>query len=152
MSVRQAQTKDIPELIIMFTKLLASLENKGNRLYTRDEKRFQGGVMALISDKMNTTKNIVLVKVNDQDKPVAFIVGWIIYYPEFFEDHVRGEIQWMWPLAFSTKPLLDAFDAWAQSQGATARGCYQTPSHETSGKMMRRDGMELELYHFCKRY
>lgn len=150
--IRQAKTKDIPTLVILFSELLLSLEKHGNRLYTKDPDRFMGGIMALISDKINTERNIVLVDTDEGDKPSAFIVGWIVQYPEFFEDCRLGELQWMWPLSFGTKPLLDAFDAWAQKHGATARSCYATPTHEVSWKMMERDGMSLGLHHFYKRY
>lgn len=150
--IRTAQTKDIPELIILFNRLLASLEKHGNRLYTQDENRYQGGIMAFISDKMNTSRNIVLVDTNEQDRPKAFIIGWIIFYPEFFNDYILGEIQFMYPMSFATRPLLDAFDAWAQEQGATARASYATPSHEVSWKVMERDGMRRGLHHYYKRY
>lgn len=150
--IRQAKTKDIPELLILFTRLLESLKIHGNGLYTKDQNRFMAGIMALLSDKMNTDYNIVLVKVNQDDKPVAFLVGWLVAYPEFFENWKLGEVQWMYPLAPSSRSLVNTFDAWAQKNGATARACYATPSHTTSCRVMERDGMQLGLHHYFKPY
>ena len=150
--IRPATAKDMPELIIMFTELLAYLQKKGNRLYTEDENTFVGGVMEFLIVKHQDPGSVILVQTDELDKSIAFVVGWVIQYPKFFKDCVLGEIQFMSRLGFKNRPLLDAFDAWAQARGATARSCYATPGHETSWKMMERNGMDRGLHHYYKRY
>ena len=152
MTIREATPRDLPELIILFAKLLVYLESKGNRLYTNDQNTFTGGIMEYLIVKMNLPESVVLVMAGDENKPVGFIVGWIVHYPKFFQDSTLGEIQFMFPLLLSSRPLLAAFDAWAQERGATARSCYATPTHEKSWKIMELEGMDLGLFHFYKRY
>jgi hypothetical protein len=150
--IRQATAKDMPELIILFTELLAYLQKMGNKLYTADDNIFMGGVMEFLIVKHHDPTSVILVQTDELDKPVAFVVGWIIQYPKFFKDCVLGEIQFMSNIGFKIRPLLDAFDAWAQDRGATARSSYATPEHETSWKMMERNGMKRGLHHYYKRY
>jgi hypothetical protein len=152
MPVRPAETRDLPEVVIMFAKLLKFLEGKGNGLYTKDANQFTGGIIRLLGYKLTQPGNIVLVKTDNEDNPVGFLVGGMIEYPGFFADRLLGEVQWMYPFSFSSHGMVKEFDKWAQSQGATARACYATPTHSASLKAFERNGMVLGLHHYYKHY
>ncbi len=149
--IRQAQTRDIPHLTTLFLRLLQSLEDKGNQLYTGDERRFLGGVQAFICDHINVPGRVILVQTDEEDQPTAFIVGRMAYWGEFFEDWQRAEIQFLFPLSWAVHPLRDAFDDWGRQQGATIRTCGAMPGHELSWKAFERDGMSRDFYYYSKR-
>jgi len=153
MKVRQGELRDIPVLTGLFITLLDQLKDYGQWLLSDNPVEIENGVVAFLLFKMHTEENVVFVSVNEDDRPIGFLVGWILNYHSFYQHQRVNELQFLYPLSFESAPyLLDEFKKWGMALGATAESNYATPENEPSIRCMVRDGRRLSYLHFCKPY
>lgn len=150
--IRPAETRDIPVILQLFIDLLDYLKGQ-NQDYNLDDDRDKviGGVLNLIVAMMATPNKVVLVQEID-GQVTHFCAGGIARLPEFCKHEVLGELNWLYPLSAAAKPLVTAFDVWAQGCGATARWGFAAPECKASQALMVRDKMRLEILQFLKPY
>jgi hypothetical protein len=152
MKVRRAELRDIPILTGLFIKLLDQLKDYGQWLLSDNPVDTENGVVSFLLFKMHTEENIVLVSVDDDDRPIGFLAGWVVNYPLFYKHQRVSELQFLYPLSFKSSYLLKEFENWARELGATAETNYATPNHEMSIKCMVRANRRLGYLHFYKTY
>jgi hypothetical protein len=152
MTVRPAETRDIPAVLMLFVALLDYLKQQNpNYNVTSDRDRLIGAVLHQIVTKMQAPDHIVLVL--EEDGAVThFCAGGIARMPEFYEYTTLAELNWFYPLSTKIKPLVDAFDVWGLEQGATTRWGFASPNSKGSQALMARDGMKLDTLQYLKVY
>jgi len=151
MKVRQAELRDIPILTGLFVKLLDQLKGYGQWLLSDNPVDIENGVVSFLLFKMHTEENVVFVSVDKDDRPVGFLVGWIVRYPLFYQHQIVLELQFAYPLSFECTPyLLKEFEKWGKELGATLTTNYASPNHEKSIKCMVRDKRKLTYLHFSR--
>lgn len=152
MMIRKAEPRDIPAIIAMFYKLLAYLEDCGQKLYARDRRKFENGVVGFIVGKLFHEDSLVLVGVDEKDDPVGFLIGGLRPMEAFFENDLIGEIQWHYPLSLNTRQFARELEKWAAGRGATASLNYHTPGNEAVAKMFAHDGRTVAWHIYIRQF
>ena len=153
MTIRPAEVRDLPAVLTLAVDLLDFLKSQNAQAnISTDRDKLIGGALNYLVFKMSRQDHCVLVQTDGGKQVTHFCAGNINPLPEFCEYEVVGELTWIYPLNMFIRPLINAFDAWAQKQGATARWGFASPNNKSSQLLMQRDGMNLDILHYLKPY
>lgn len=151
MKIRRAEPRDIPALIDMMHKLTGWLEQHGQWTYARDARQFDNGIASFVVMKLlDEEKSLVLVGVNEKDKPVSMLIGGLVQTELFFEYQILGEIQWVYPFNPSVRQMERVFEEWAVSKNAKALSNFGTPGNTRVEEAFLHEGRKKVWHYFMR--
>jgi hypothetical protein len=142
--IRQAETQDLPELIIMFQALLSYMKDSEVNIFCHDEpNRYVGGMMEYLVGKSQASGHVIMVK-SENDKLVGFLIGMVEQFPAFHKHQRTALLEYLYPVTFGSTPLAHAFYDWAKEQGATTITCLMQIVQDRFLPMYQRQGFDVK--------
>ena len=148
MKIRPAEPRDISTIEYLFRKLLDYLERCGQTMYAKDPVKLANGITGFIIGKIFHDDSLVLVGVNDEDKPISFLIGGLRQLEKFFEYDNLAEIQWVYPFNSNVRQMAKVFEEWGREKGATGVSNFGTPGNIRVEKFFEHEGRKKAWHYF----
>lgn len=153
MTVRPAEERDLPKLLNLSEVLFRHLKSVDEtKTLTDDENLIVGATIMQTAFMMqHPADNVVMVMENERGI-TGFLCGRIEVYPPYYTHPKVAAILSVYPMADSAVPMLEAFDDWGKSRGATRRTAYMSFKNDLGIGAMIADGMTPSCLILAKDY
>jgi hypothetical protein len=141
--IRKAEIKDLLCVTQMIKEVIAYLQKLGVDYFSQDPGELVTGIIEHVVLMLNDPDAVIFVDENDKGEIKGMIAGAVLRNPNFCLHKLVGEVRYLYPLAFSSVPLTDAFESWRIEKGATITSAYVFPENDVALKAYEKHGLKI---------